>query len=301
LHDGQYALAEALISGLDRVAGPIAERDYAASARLYALHASRAICYGDPLASLQFSELCISSYASTGDRRNACVARVNAAHAVLELGDYPQAERALRAVRADAERMGLHNESALARQNLGPALSRRGAHEEAFAIEMDAVRAFASQENRRQEGRGRIYLAQILMLAGELEGAELEARAAALRLSTIPPLRAFALGVLSEILRLRGHTEAALGAAVEGTDLLLATGGMEEGESSLRLAYAEALAAVGDRPAAADAITVARRRLLARAARIADPAWRRSFCERVLENARTLSLARAWAGDAELC
>ena len=44
--------------------------------------------------------------------------------------------------------------------------------------------------------------------------------------------------------------------------------------------------------AAVDAIDVAHQRLAARAARISDPGWRKSFCERVPENARTLGLMK---------
>src|SRR6185503_15103919 len=187
--------------------------------------------------------------------------------------------------------------SAFARQNLGPALAGQGALDEARALEVGAVRTFAAQENRRQEGRGRVYLAQILALRGDLGAAVDEARAAAQRLAPIPPLRAFALGVQGAVLLRAGDAEAALEAAREGTEILLSLGGMEEGEPIVRLTYAEALLGAGNRPAADDAIAVARRRLLARAARIADPAWRKSFCERVPENARTLELARLWVGE----
>ena len=292
LHDGQHALAEALIDEINRVVGPVAEHDYGVAARLYALHASRALCYGDPAASLQSTELSIPSFAFTGDRRNACLGRVNAAHAMLQLGDPRQAEVALRSALADAERMGLHNVSALARQNLGPALGRQGKIPAALAIEQEAVDTFAAQENRRQEGRARAYLAEILARSGELEAAEAEARTSAQRVATIPPLRAFSLAVLSQILLARGRNDAALDAAREGLDLLLSTGGMEEGESLLRLVYAESLAAVGHEAAAVDAIDVAHQRLAARAARISDPGWRKSFCERVPENARTLGLMK---------
>ena len=79
---------------------------------------------------------------------------------------------------------------------------------------------------------------------------------------------------------------------------LLSLPGLEEGESLLRLVYAEALSATGNEPAAEDALDVARRRVLGRAARILDPGWRASFCENVPENARTLALARAVAAPA---
>ena len=297
LHDGQRSLAEALIGEIDRVAGPIAEHDYAVRARVYALRASRALCSGDPGVALQFTELSIPSFGYTGDRRNACLGRVNAAHAILQLGDYARAERTLRASLADAERMGLHNVSALARQNLGPSLAMQGALGEARAIEMEAIDAFEAQANRRQEGRGRVYLAQILAQGHDLAGAEAEAKAAAARLATIPPLRALALGVLARVLLVMDYAEASLATAREAMDILITPpGGMEEGESLVRLIYAEALQATGNLAAAEDAIAVARKRLLARAGRISDLMLRASFCEGVPENSRTLLLSKGAPG-----
>ncbi|APR76696.1 Adenylate cyclase [Minicystis rosea] len=291
LHDGQHALAEALIAEIDRVASPLAERDFTVAARVYALHASRALCYGDPAASLRYTELSIPSYAYTGDRRNACLGRVNAAHALLQLGDDGKAERALRSALADAERMGLANVSALGRQNLAAALLRQGVLDEARAAATAAITAFAAQSNRRQEGRSRAYLAEILAAGGDLEGAEREARAAVVCVGSIPPLSAFALGVLSRVLLARKDPRAALDHAREGSALAEALAGMEEGEARLRLALAESLSAIGDRAGAARAIQAAHDRLLARAARIDDAGRRTSFLRRVPENARTLDLA----------
>jgi hypothetical protein len=67
----------------------------------------------------------------------------------------------------------------------------------------------------------------------------------------------------------------------------------------VRLVHAEALAATGQREAAAGVLTAARDRLRAKAAQISDPAWRRSFLERVPENAETLRLAREFLGEEE--
>jgi hypothetical protein len=76
--------------------------------------------------------------------------------------------------------------------------------------------------------------------------------------------------------------------------MLDALGGIEEGESYVRLTFAEALEASGNHEAACEAIATARVRILERAAMIHDPAWKESFLERVRENARTLELARQW-------
>jgi hypothetical protein len=68
-------------------------------------------------------------------------------------------------------------------------------------------------------------------------------------------------------------------------------GELEEWESLIRLAHAEALQAIGDAGRAAAALADARKGLLARAEKIADADLRRSFLERVPENARILALA----------
>jgi hypothetical protein len=80
-------------------------------------------------------------------------------------------------------------------------------------------------------------------------------------------------------------------------ELLEALGGVEEGESLVRLVFAEAKQATGDAEGARAAIAAARERLLARARRVDDPAFRQSFLRDVAENAHTLRLAREWLGE----
>ena len=74
-------------------------------------------------------------------------------------------------------------------------------------------------------------------------------------------------------------------------DLLAAMGEIEEGSAFIHLAHAEALLASGDTGAARVAAAAGRAKLLAQAEKIADAALRRSFLERVPENARLLDLA----------
>jgi hypothetical protein len=87
--------------------------------------------------------------------------------------------------------------------------------------------------------------------------------------------------------------DGALAAAEEAMDLLESLGGLEENESLVRLARAEALFASGQSPQ--EVIGVAGERLRARAARIDVVEMRRSFLERVPENARTLARAAEWS------
>ena len=62
----------------------------------------------------------------------------------------------------------------------------------------------------------------------------------------------------------------------------------------VRLAFAEALAQSGARDEARRALAVAHQRLLARAERIEEPAWRHRFLHAVPVNARILALAEEW-------
>src|SRR6185369_11447372 len=113
-----------------------------------------------------------------------------------------------------------------------------------------------------------------------------------------PPLRACALATLAEAWIAEGRAREALDAAREAMDILGSLRGIEEGETLIRLVYAEALFASGDRDAAQAAIMDASGRLFARAEKVTDPALRASFLDRVPENARTIRRARAWLGTA---
>jgi hypothetical protein len=191
--------------------------------------------------------------------------------------------------------MGLASLAALARCNLGMARRALGDLDEARAAETEAAVAFAAQGDRRMEGISRNNLAIVLADAGDLDGASCEADAAIEKLSQNGPARAYALATRARVELCRGLLAEALATAREA--MLAALGGIEEGESAVLLIHAEALAAAGDRGAAATAIAAARVRLAARAERIADQARRASFLQRVADNARTLELSRAWMGE----
>jgi hypothetical protein len=141
-----------------------------------------------------------------------------------------------------------------------------------------------------------VYLAQALGWTGALEQSEQEARRAIATAPAQPDL-VLAQAVLASVLLGRGAVDEARTNAELAMQGLTALGSIEEGESLVRLVYAEALHATGAYEAARHAIGVARGRLLYRAGRIADPSWRRCFLERVAENAQTLALAAEWAGE----
>jgi tetratricopeptide (TPR) repeat protein len=234
-----------------------------------------------------------------GDLRVASQTRVSAAYGRIELGSYEEAERALRASMAAADRLGLRYVSGLCRNNLGNVLCRVGALDEALVHEREAVRSFTAQGDQRIGGNSRIYLAGILARSGDLDAALREALAAVELLAVFPKMQAFGLANLARIRLRAGDIEGALSSAGEAMRILEAKGSVEESETLVRLAWAEALEASGDRGAAAQAITAARAQLLEKAARIEDAACRERFLGRVEENARALLLADEWLARGE--
>jgi serine/threonine protein kinase/tetratricopeptide (TPR) repeat protein len=300
LYAGRAERAERLLERLDdyeRRAARTTEVDPSVRAWVHSTRATQALFDGDPGAYLLHRRGSAEAFEQAGDLRNACIQRVSVGYAYLELGAHREAEQALRDALSAGERMGLSHACALARHNLGLALALQGRLEEARTLESEAAAAFEAQGNRRLEGGARIYLAMILTMLGDLETADQEARLAVVVVSApSPPGRAQALATLAQVKLARASIAEALDAAREAMELLESLGGLDEGESLVRLMYAEALAAAGDHARAREAIAAARHRLLERAAKISDPGWRRSFLERVPENARTMSLATAWCG-----
>jgi tetratricopeptide (TPR) repeat protein len=230
-----------------------------------------------------------------GNLRDLCSTRANLGDALAVMGRWPLAELTLRAALASAARLGLPSTAALARHNLGRVLAQRGKLDEARSVEVAAVEAYVALGNRRMEGGSRIYLAGIEQLAGDLAAAEREARRAVETLSAAPAVRCYALGALARVLLASGRAAEAAEVALEAMRLMDELGAIDAGESLVRLVHAEALAESGDQAGAKRAITAARERLLSRAARIRDRESRDSFLANVAENARTLTLATAWA------
>jgi tetratricopeptide (TPR) repeat protein len=253
--------------------------------------AIRAVYTGDSAASLAGFEAALRAFEETGDRRNACSIRSNLGCILTELGDFTGAEEALRTTLSDADRMGLFDVAAVALHNLGHVLAYCGRLDEARALEQRAIEMLQRQGDARLLGVARTYLAKIALLSGDLPTAEREARAAAEALQVAPPLRAAAIANLARALLEQNRVDEALPIAREAFSTLQGIELIEEGESQVRLVYAEALRATGHQGDFAAAIYGARDALLARAAKISDPEWRRRFLTAVPDNARTLALA----------
>ena len=293
---GNYPSADDLLRTIDSAYEHSRKQDEdpLAVAHVYRTRAYRALVGGDAASALSLYNVAITNFEQAGDTRAACRHLVSAAAACLELGAYEDAERALADALASAQRMGLSAVTASSLHHMGMLFARLGDTRSAIERADAAIGAFVAQGDRRMEGASRLYRALFLSMDEQLEHAERETRAAIDGFGLTPPLRAYGLAILGRI-RLTGATpERALAVARDAMELLDGLGGIEEGESYVRLTFAEALEASGDHEAACEAIATARVRILERAAMIHDPAWKKSFLERVRENARTVELARQW-------
>ena len=270
------------------------DEDPLAVAHVYRTRAYRAHVGGDAASALSLYNVAIANFEQAGDTRAACRHLVSAAAACIELGAYADAERALNDALASSGRMGLSGVTAMAWHHQAMLQARLGDTVAAVQREDAALEAFVAQGDRQMEGAARLYRALFLTMDEQLERAESETRAAIEAFGLTPPLRAYALGVLARIHLTSASPRTAEGPAREAMDILDGLGGVEEGESYVRLAFAEALEASGDREAAREAIATARVRILERAAMIHDPQWKESFLHLVRENERTLELARQW-------
>jgi len=294
---GDIDAADRILALIKARAGDLDDRHPAIAARVYSAKAMRARFDGDTAAGMEHASRAAECFARAGDLRNACTERERAGYSRMMLGLYADSEATLRKVAERARGLGLQNVLATARHNLGLTISRLGNSDEGMRLELAAIDAFRASGNRRLEGASRTYLAKIFMSAGDYEAAEQHARLAldlAEKPTVMPLNRAQTLGVLAATLVAQGRDADALDAATAGLALLEELGAIDEGESQIRLAYAEAVHATGDTQAAKAAIAAAASRLRERAARIANPAWRESFLQKVPENARTLRLERDW-------
>ncbi|AUX46951.1 protein kinase [Sorangium cellulosum] len=297
---GRPAVVDALIAAVESVLldGSAASAEVAAS--LHQARAFRAMSGGDPGACVLGLEAALAAYEQVGDRRNACITRANLGYSYGELGDFGGAEAALRSALDAADRMGLHEVAAATQASLGQVLAYRGRLAEARAVEEVALASSQRLGDPRAEVVSRSYLAKIALLGGDFGAAEREARLAE-TLESASPLRVAATAIRARALLGLGRAGEALAAAAEALAALESLGGLEEGESMIRLVYAEALSAAGDPGKAAAAIAAARDKLLDRAESVRDPEWRRRFLSLVPDNARTLALAEQWVGAERCC
>jgi predicted ATPase len=286
---GRYDVAKALLVPVEAVAEP------AARAFLLSASVAQASWEADLERAIALAEEATAAFEVVGDVRNATRQRQKTGSALAELGAYADAEKVLERTREDAERMGLATVANDAALRLTFAFVRTNRFEKAVALANEIIESFAEQRDRGGEGHARAYLASVYYLGGRFEEAAEEAAKTIALIEHSPPYRAALLGFYALTLMHKGApaTEV-VGTASEAICILEQLTGIAEGEAVVRIAYAEALHYAGDQEGAKVAVTSARDRLLARASKITNPAYKRAFLSAVRENARTFARAGEW-------
>ena len=292
LMDGQHQKARAIQEAMRPLLSRL-RSEPAVEAAWYVIGA-RFAADEDPLASRGLFEAAVACFEAAGDRRQVCFHRTNLADTCLRLGAPGEAEELAHMALVEARELGLTQVIGAALQCLGFALLQLGEVTAAAAVLREGIAACTVIDDILMEGVSHAYLAEALRRSGDLPGAETEARRAISVLVGFLALLPLASATLTEILLMERRPVEALQNAQSCYRLLEELGQAVEGEARVRLVYVDALRANGRHAEALAVLADARERLLARAARITDVTWRRSFLENVPENARTLSLARLW-------
>jgi hypothetical protein len=264
-------------------------------------HMTMAACElrrGNPMGMLDHARKGRELARRCGHRRVEDITSIGSAMSIFALGAIEEAERMLRDVSLSDTELGVA--SAYRPFTLAWLLADRGETGEAGAVAMQLISSGRDRGLLLDEGRGRWVLAEVRRRAGALEEAEREVEAAlALLRRTGPVDVSGVLATKAALLLAQGKPGEALAAAEEGVSRQAAMGLYDQffRGSFVKLVHVESLEADGRHEEARAALASARARLLAIAARINEPAYKKSFLENVPENRRTLDLARQWLGE----
>ena len=294
LVSGGFDIADALISRVERDAKSVVDREPAARAFALAARVAHAMWLGDIELAATLAQEATTCFDVVGDVRNAAMQRDNAGFALLQLGAFTAAQAVLLEAIASAERLGLLTVVNRAKLHLGQFYSRTLQTDDSVRTLTEAAEGFAAQRDPVGEGLARAYRAGALHLRRDHATAAAEAKLALPLLAGAPPYRAAALGLIALMRIDAGDAPGGYEAGAEGMEILKTYGGTIEGEAVVHIGYAEGLRARGDIEGSQKAIAHARDRLLARAAMIKTPEFRRDFMERMREHVRILMRAGEW-------
>ncbi len=293
---GDYAASERVMIWLRTKGAAMVKNDPGVAVRVHLAEAWWDFCRGEP-GNPTRETASLLAFEALGDRRSAGRAQLNLGYAYLELGQFELAEVALREAEATAKAMGLDSIGTTVQQNLGMTLAYLGRLDEAqAALQTSADRAL-KQGDLRLVGSSYIYLSRLALMRGNPADAQRAAQRAVELLEPARALRADAYAFFAESCLCAGDLTAAVEAGSTALEILNELGSVEEGEAHVRLIQAELRLSLGDRRGAEAAIRVAHQRLIDRAALIPDPAHRKSYLERIPDNARTVALARRLLDD----
>jgi tetratricopeptide (TPR) repeat protein len=260
--------------------------------RIETLRAHVARADGRPADYAQGFQRATEFFEHAGHRRAATEALGNAGLSLMELGQLEAAESHMRRLWTIVERMGLNHLLGGTLYSLANILAYRGELEEARTLGEKALTWTAENNDQYFRSYTLLYLSVTDYLLGDYTVAESRARDALQILEGNPSLRPFALALLARSLLRQGQTDRALEKSREAFIQLETLVQVDDGEATIRLAFAECCAASGDDLTANKVLRSASDWLSKRAGTIGNSEWRRSFLTRIPEHLSILKLAR---------
>ncbi len=214
-----------------------------------------------------------------GDVRRASVNEQNLADTYNRLGAYTEAEAALGRALAGCRDVGNRIGEGYACVNLGYACTMQGRGDEALEWLGRAEEHAKRSEDLRLSLFVHVYRARALVVAGDLDRAAVEARAAIAGAGAASRGAVAALGesALARALLGAGRGVEAEQASGRAMELRNRAGGLEEDDAEVFLVRADSLEACGQAKEAEVVRAQGRARVQELAARIEDPEWRQRF------------------------
>jgi tetratricopeptide (TPR) repeat protein len=287
-YGGNRELARRALALVESKSDP---RDAHLAARAESVRSHLARAEGHLAVGLYHQSRTVQLHESSGNVRAACEALGNMAVWLMEVGQLKAAEEHARRVLAMSDTMRLSHFFGGVSQMLTNCLAYQGRLDEARTIGQRGLDWTREHGDRWFLPYAQLYLSMTELLAGDYPTAEGLARGAVNSTSDKPTLRPFALALFARARLAQGFEDEALALAKEAYAAIDANLQLEDGEASVRLAYAEALAASENRGEAMGVIAQAMLWLQCRVQTLDDPEMRLSFLERIPEHRRLRELA----------
>ena len=264
-----------------------------ATARLHHAQAYMCLNRGDlGAAATEFAEAA-NEWENAGDLRSCTGVKTNLGYTWARIGDFERAELILREQLAKASKLGLGFLLPVIEHNLATVLAFSGNIADGLALKETAVAKLGKSGHPRLDGNLQASLAEILLLAGQAEPAAAIAQQAAGLLAAFPPTQAYAMAVQASALLQLDRPSEALQVATAAMELFEKLGAIEEGESLLRLTWAQACLDNGQTERGKEGLLAAAVRLEARA-RALPRALRVGFLSSSPARRKTFELAEAF-------
>ncbi|HVK65476.1 MAG TPA: protein kinase [Polyangium sp.] len=293
---GERAMAERFLRRMEHVVGPFLARDPSVAGRFgYARGYWHRYAEQDPYTALGIEREAIANFMVSGDRRFLPLLRAHVGLDLVLLGAYDEAEREFDLALAIASTDSVA--ALLAGCFRAGLLVERGSLDEAITLGTTVADEAATNSEGVISVSVQYFILEAHLRRGDLDAVRRLLTAVAPLIELLPLGRIWALAGHAALELAEGRPASAI-KLTENALAQTAEIGMRHTSAHARivLTRAEALWAADKHGEARATIEDARADLLARAARIADPAYARSFLEAVPLHTRILDLWKAWCG-----